>query len=243
MARGDEAGRRFDRFHADYDEALARGLSVSGEDKVFFARERVAFLARCLEALGHRPDSVLDFGCGTGTAVPFLLGELEAHRIVGVDASERCLEVARRAHASDRVSFVPVDRFSPDRGFSLAFCNGVLHHVPPGERAGVVSLIRDSLAPGGVFALWENNPWSPAARYVMWRIPFDRGARMVWPGAARRLLDDGGFEILRTDFLFVFPRPLRALRPVESWLRRAPLGAQFQVLARRRPEASSPSRT
>jgi len=235
MADGDDARRRFDRFHSSYDEALARGLAVSGEDKVHFARERIAFLAQCLAPAGHRVASVLDFGCGTGTATPFFLQAFEPKRVVGVDASERCLDVARGAHGSERVGFVPVDRFSPDGTFSLAFCNGVFHHVPPAERKDVVSLVRDSLAPGGLFAVWENNPWSPAARYVMWRIPFDRGTRMVWPGALRRLLVGGGFEVLRTDFLFIFPRALRALRPLEAALKRAPLGAQFQVLARRLP--------
>jgi hypothetical protein len=26
------------------------------------------------------------------------------------------------------------------------------------------------MRPGGVVALWENNPWNPATRYVMGRI-------------------------------------------------------------------------
>jgi SAM-dependent methyltransferase len=232
LPEGEDVGRRFDRFHADYDAALARGLSVSGEDKLYFARERVAFLARCLEALGHHPDSVLDFGCGTGTAVPFLLHDLGAQRVVGVDASERSLEVARRTYGSARVTFLSADRFAPDAGFSLAFCNGVFHHVPPSERSGVARMVRDSLKPGGLFSLWDNNPWNPGARYVMWRIPFDRDAVMLSPREARRLLVGEGFEIVRVDHLFVFPRFLRGLRPLERTLSPLPLGAQFQVLAR-----------
>jgi SAM-dependent methyltransferase len=232
LSSEEDVGRHFDRFHADYDEALARGLSVSGEDKLYFARERVAFLARCLGALRYRPASVLDFGCGTGTAVPFLLRELGPERIVGVDASARSLEVARKTHESERATFLAADRFAPDGGFSLAFCNGVFHHVPPAERPGVARVVRDSLEPGGLFALWDNNPWNPGARYVMWRIPFDRGAVMLSPGEARRLLVREGFEIVRVDHLFVFPRFLRMLRPLERNFSRLPLGAQFQVLAR-----------
>jgi cyclopropane fatty-acyl-phospholipid synthase-like methyltransferase len=65
-------GTGFDRFHADYDEALARGLAVSGEDRLYFARARIAFLGRCLRRLGvPPPSSVLDFGCGTGAATPY----------------------------------------------------------------------------------------------------------------------------------------------------------------------------
>jgi SAM-dependent methyltransferase len=228
----EDVASHFDRFHADYDEALARGLSVSGEDKLYFARERVAWLARRLEALGHRPASVLDFGCGTGTATPFLLRELGARRVVGVDASARCLEVARNTHGSERVTFLAADRFTPEGDFSLAFCNGVFHHVPPANRPGVARVVRDSLEPGGLFALWDNNPWNPGARYVMRRIPFDRDAVMLSAREAGRLLVGEGFEVIRIDHLFVFPRLLRALRRLEQDLSWLPLGAQFQVLAR-----------
>ena len=236
MSGAADEGRRFDRFHADYDEALSRGISVSGEGKLYFARGRVEFLARCLREAGARPRAVLDFGCGTGSATPFFLDLLGVERVVGVDVSERSLEVARRDHGSERAQFVALEDFQPDGTFPLAFCNGVFHHVRPEERGGVVDLLRRSLAPGGHFALWDNNPWNPGARYVMWRIPFDRDASMLSARQAARVLDRGGLEVRRTDYLFVFPRLLKALRGLEPALARAPLGAQYQVLCRR-PEA------
>jgi SAM-dependent methyltransferase len=223
----------FDAYSSDYDEALARGLSVSGENKLYFARERIAFLARCLREAGARPVSVLDYGCGTGTATPFLLDELRVERVLGVDSSERTLEVARAQHASARASFVASDAFVPRAELSLAYCNGVIHHVPLANRARVVRRIFESVEPGGHFALWENNPWNPGARYVMWRIPFDRDAHMLSARKARALLISAGFEIVRTDHLFIFPRALRALRFLEQHLTTTPVGAQYQVLARR----------
>jgi hypothetical protein len=51
--------------------------------------------------------------------------------------------------------------------------------------------------------------------------------------ARNRLVQAGGFEILRTDFLFIFPNALRRLRRIEPWLSGVPLGAQFQVLCRK----------
>jgi hypothetical protein len=67
----------------------------------------------------------------------------------------------------------------------------------------------------------------------MHRIPFDRGAIPLTPPEVRRLLQAGGFEILRTDFLFLFPRTLKWLRGLETLLARWPLGAQYQVLCRK----------
>ena len=67
----------------------------------------------------------------------------------------------------------------------------------------------------------------------MSRIPFDKNAVMVWPKAIRDLLTQAGFEILSTDFCFVFPRSLKLLRFMEPRLTQLPLGAQYQILARK----------
>jgi hypothetical protein len=82
--------------------------------------------------------------------------------------------------------------------------------------------------------LWENNPWNPGTRLVMRRIPFDRDAKTLSAPCARRLLDAAGFDIMSTDFLFLFPRPLAVLRPLEARLTHLPAGAQYMVLCRKR---------
>jgi len=229
----DEAGAPFDRFCADYDEALARGLAATGEDKEYFARARIAHLARRLREAGCRPSSVLDFGCGTGDAAPLFLEILGVERVVGVDLSERLLDVARARHGSDRVRFVPLREFSPRGEFPLAFCNGVFHHVPPVERPGVARRLHDALEPGGCLAIWDNNPWNPGTRYVMRRIPFDRDAVMTSARAARAMVEAAGLEALCVDHAFVFPHFLRKLRFLEPLLVGVPLGGQYLVLSRR----------
>jgi SAM-dependent methyltransferase len=223
----------FDAYAADYDTALEQGLAVSGESKDFFARGRVAWLARCLKHLKFVPRVVLDFGCGTGTSVPLFFELLGAKRVLGVDVSRACLEVARRRHGSGRARFVPCDAYQPDGRVDLVFCNGVFHHIPPAERPATVAMLFNALRPGGLFALWENNPFNPGTRWVMSRIPFDRDAITLTAGESRQLLRGAGFEVQRTDYQFIFPRLLKALRFVEPWLARLPLGAQYQVLANR----------
>src|SRR5262249_17050486 len=43
----------FDAYATDYDAALAPGLAVSGEDKMYFVHGRLAWLAACLRQLGE----------------------------------------------------------------------------------------------------------------------------------------------------------------------------------------------
>jgi SAM-dependent methyltransferase len=176
---------------------------------------------------------VLDFGCGTGTATPFLLELMGLADLIGVDPSAKSIETARRLYGSDRARFLTLDQYEPCGEIDLAFCNGVFHHIPPAERAAAIDYLARALRPNGVFACWENNSWNPGTRLVMRRIPFDRDAIPLSPPQARRLLASGGLEILRTDFLFIFPKPLSIFRGLEPRLSTLPLGAQYQVLCRK----------
>jgi SAM-dependent methyltransferase len=220
----------FDEYADDYDAALGQGLSVSGENRDYFASGRLAFLAECLRDARFTVSKAMDFGCGTGGAVPMIKSLLGAERVVGVDTSPRSIERARTSHPLPGVSFAVTDAFVPDGTADVVYTNGVFHHIPPAQRPGAIAYIRDVLRPGGVFAFWENNPWNPGTRYVMSKIPFDRDAIMLSAREARRLASANGFRVLRTDYLFIFPAALRQLRPLERLARRAPLGAQYQVL-------------
>ncbi|MDD5198740.1 MAG: class I SAM-dependent methyltransferase [Terrimicrobiaceae bacterium] len=224
----------FDAYAANYDEALESALSVTGEDKNYFARRRAVITARVLAGLGCAPARMLDFGCGTGSATPFLFEHLPLAELVGTDPSLASLEVAAAQWNEFAARFVPIEKVPGLPGFDLAYCNGVFHHIAPAERAASVALVRDALGPGGRFAFWENNPWNPGTRWVMSRCEFDRDAVPIPPPAAARLLCDSGLEVERTSFHFYFPAALRSLRPIEAALGWVPLGGQYLILARRR---------
>ncbi|HLL75468.1 MAG TPA: methyltransferase domain-containing protein [Pyrinomonadaceae bacterium] len=227
----------FDKYAETYDAALARSLSPTGEDKNYFARGRLRRLAAELKRRGASARSVLDFGCGTGSAAPHIADGLRPERIVGVDVSPKSLEVARREHAATGAEFRLLDDYEPEAEFDLAYTNGVFHHIPVGERARAVAYVLRALRPGGLLAFWENNPWNPGTRYTMSRNEFDADAVMLSPPEARRLLAAGGFQLLRSESLFYFPRQLAFLRWAEPYLARLPLGGQYLVLCRKPDDA------
>lgn len=223
----------FDRYASEYDATLGRGLALSGEAKSFFARRRVEWLRDCLPPSFALPRQVMDFGCGTGSNAPWLLNLLGAQRVVGIEDSHKMLEVARQTQASAQAEFLSIDDCPPRGQFDLIFCNGVFHHILPSQRASAIDYVFHSLNVGGLFAFWENSPWNPGTRWVMSRIPFDRDAILLSPPEARGLLRAGGFEILRTDFLFIFPKLLSWLRLLEPYCAGLPVGAQYQILCRK----------
>lgn len=223
----------FDHYAGSYDHALNQGLALSGESKEYFARERVRWLAARLSSLGVQARRVLDYGCGTGTASTELLEHLNARTVVGVDTSHESLNVARATHADSRLEFKTLSECAPLASFEVAYCNGVFHHIEPGQRLDALAYVHRSLSDGGCFAFWENNPWNPGTRLVMRRIPFDRDAKLLSPRHARQLLTRAGFTVLTTDFRFFFPRVLSALRPLEASLVGVPAGAQYMILCKK----------
>lgn len=223
----------FDQFASNYDDALQQGLSVSGESKEYFAEGRIQFLKKRLKLLNFMPKSVLDYGCGIGTSVPLLHQLLGAEQLHAVDLSQESIATAKSQYQHPQRKFCTLAEFTTSGTIDLAFCNGVFHHIPLNQRTTAVKVVYDALRPGGLFAYWENNPWNPATRYVMSRIPFDKDAITLTPPESRKMLTTGGFEVVSTHFLFIFPKMLSWFRPIERAIASWPIGTQYQVLCRK----------
>jgi trans-aconitate methyltransferase len=87
--------------------------------------------ARLIAELHLRGDEeVLDLGCGDGALTSQLAELVPRGRVVGVDASEGMIKVAK-ARTRDNLSFVPMDINKwtlPDR-FDVIFSNATLHWI------------------------------------------------------------------------------------------------------------------
>jgi SAM-dependent methyltransferase len=228
-----KSSAEFDAYASNYDESLNRGLSMTGESKEYYANGRIQWMRQRLALHGCQSASCLDFGCGTGTSAVFLRDGLQVTHYAGYDPSSDSIAEARRHVLWPEASFTDNAEKLPAESFDLAFCNGVFHHIPPAERLAAIDIVLKSLKPGGIFAFWENNRWNPAVHWVMSKVPFDQGAQMLFPHQARRLLKTGGLNVLSTDYLFVFPALLKALRPLEPAVCKLPLGGQYLILAQK----------
>lgn len=229
----DSSAPTFDAYAGDYEGVLNKALSASGETREHYARARVVWVQARLNELGVNPSTVLDYGCGTGGSVPFLLEILQPRRILGVDISPESIRQASKEHPEQEVQFAVFGDYPARSEFDLAFCNGVFHHIPPHDRLAALRYVYDSLHPGGIFAFWENNPWNPATRYIMRQCEFDHEAITISLPRAKALLRSAGFQVLHTSTCFYFPRWLKGLRLLEPALAGLPLGGQYMVLGKK----------
>lgn len=226
----------FDPYARDYEQALGRGLDLTGESRDFYARGRVEIVAATCARLGMRARTICDYGCGTGDTLPLLQTLLGAERLLGLEPSRETLAEAQRRHALAGATWTAPDDPAATAATAtcdLVYCNGVFHHIPPAERLACARQALALLRPGGLWFFWENNPYNPGTRWVMSRIPFDRDAITLRPGEARALGEQAGGTWVGTSYHFYFPKFLRGLRNVEPWLRSVPLGGQYVVVLRK----------
>ena len=145
-----EGGHKtFDAYADDYDVALAHGISVSGENKDYFAQRRIEWLRDCLNRIPAPITALMDFGCGTGSSSRLFFDILGVENFVGMDQSPKIFRGREEGIRFERAQFLLFDEYQPCGQFDLVFCNGVFHHIPPLERAAAIDYVLRSLRPGG----------------------------------------------------------------------------------------------
>jgi SAM-dependent methyltransferase len=170
----------------------------------------------------------LDIGCGRGELLRFGHGRfLEAR---GCDPSEEML----RECGDLAVKHQPASGSLPfDNGlFDVVTAACVYHHLTDQDRAALANEARRVMRPGGIFVIFEHNPWNPATRLIVSRTPVDADARLLSAGEARRILRNADFQPIETCYYLYFPQSLFMKLPwLERLLARPPLGGQYAVIA------------
>lgn len=102
--------------------------------------------------------SVLDLGCGFGEHCKKFV-ECGAERVVGIDISEKMLEVARAENADPKINYIhmPMEEIAGlQEKFDVVISSLALHYVE--DFAGVVRKIYDLLEEEGIFVFSQENP-------------------------------------------------------------------------------------
>ncbi|HEV8376493.1 MAG TPA: methyltransferase domain-containing protein [Candidatus Polarisedimenticolia bacterium] len=131
---------------------------------------------------------VLDAGCGKGRHA-FFSASFGAREVIAFDLSPSVEAAFRNTRHLPNVHIVRADihRLPLKPVFDLAYCIGVLHHLP--DPAKGFHTLRMYIRPGGCFAAWvygrENNGWivwlfDPVRKAVTSRLPYPILKVMAW---------------------------------------------------------------
>ena len=225
----------FDKFADEYRALHATNIRLSGEAPEYFAAYKVRDVAEVLRWVRDPSPRILDFGAGIGASVPYFGAEFGSPRLVCVDVSHRSLAIGRRRFV-DQADFVQFDgRDLPFAAgaFDVVFAGCVFHHIPHAEHVPILRELARVLKPAGHLFVFEHNPFNPLTVHAVRTCPFDENARLISGRAMRRRLRDAGLVDVDLRYRIFFPGALASLRPLERYLGRLALGAQYYVLGRK----------
>ena len=220
--------------YPDYVAEVNGSIAFSGMEQGFFTAGKARRLLAALRRRGEDPSKMrlLDIGCGVGLIHPLIAPAFR--ETIGADIAVDALEAARDANPGVQYRFYANNRLPADDGaFDAASTICVLHHVPPAQWAAFIADAWRVLRPGGLFLVFEHNPWNPLTRLAVARCPFDYDAVLLSPRKLTRLLRAGGFEDVACEFLFFTPFAHPGVAAAEERLRWLPLGAQYVAVGRK----------
>ncbi len=213
----------FDRHARDYDAVLRASMPVGMDEDEYYARYKIDYLARALRGRGAR--RILDFGCGAGRSLAMLGDAFPAAQLCGFDPSAESLRIARERMPAARLSAEWTQLCGTP--FDAILAANVFHHIDAQEHVEWLRRCAAALAPSGSLFVFEHNPHNPLTRYVFERCAFDVDAHMIARSTLLTAAHAAGLALRHTCYTLFFPKPLKALRPLERALGWLPLGAQY----------------
>lgn len=222
----------FDRHAASYRRQHEQAIAISGEEPAYFAEYKMRDFKALVDGAGLPVDGrYLDFGSGVGASVGPFCKNMPRARLVCADVSADSLTLSQAAcggaveHVWMQEGILPF----ADGEFDGAFACCVFHHIPRHQHVQALSEIKRVLKPGGLLMVYEHNPLNPLTVRTVRNCPFDEHAVLLTARQLQRSGEVAGLRCHRCDYRVFFPAALSYLRPLENWLRRLPLGAQYFV--------------
>ncbi|MDR1193065.1 MAG: class I SAM-dependent methyltransferase [Peptococcaceae bacterium] len=238
----------FDKLAEDYNEIVAKDLGKFGKYRDTAFIYKVKYLRYILK---KEPKTILDYGCGIGSFIPYLHNCFKNAKLYGCDISSESIKTARMNYSY--CDFRVIENVNDLRLYEKVDCviiNTVLHHIPPNEHEywinGLYSILNENYNGGGIIVIFEHNMGNPLTKSFVKNTKIDENAVMLDPKYCKRLLLNKFYHtkigdketILEKDrvklaFTYFFPWRNTLFTIVERFLFWLPLGAQYCVYAKK----------
>ena len=218
----------FDNHASNYESAFSDSLGIFSETSSYFAQYKVDILGEYVDH--HEIKSVLDYGSGVGSSIPFINKKFPDSEVWATDLSTRSLEIAK-----NRYPFIRISKTStlPKGYFDLIFVSCVVHHIPVYDRLEIMHQLFEHLAPHGKLCIFEHNPYNPVTRRIVSNCEFDDGVVLIGNSSLRKLVAKASPKCsVSGGYCLFFPAFLSKLFHLEKLLRWLPLGGQHFVIAK-----------
>lgn len=220
----------FDQMAHQYEQLLKSDLGYFGKELSVYADYKVKLASKLFSS---NPKSIIEFGCGIGRNFTYFRKYFPNTALSGCDISNESIKLASQQFP-DSCFFLSetYEGFlanAEEYDYCVIAC--VLHHIPPAEWGAWLSTIRKRLKPRGKILIFEHNLYNPLINYTLKRSVIDRSASFLTKRMLRNLLMSVGYTVDVSGYSLLFLWRNRFFETLEWWLKFAPLGAQYFVLA------------
>jgi SAM-dependent methyltransferase len=228
----------FDLLVEEYEKNHAENIKASGFEPSYFDEYKIREVAGYLSSIGKQQSHLkfLNYGCGIGKSEKFIRTYLPNASIYSVDVSKKSVDFAKDKNKTlENVTFgVLSDNKIPfAEKFDVIFVANVFHHIPREAHLSTLRHLSEKLSDQGHLFFFEHNPLNPITVKTIKECPFDQDAVLLNPVYAYKAMKEGGFNNRSIRFTLFFPQLFSWLIPLERYLRKCPLGAQFYLIARK----------
>jgi len=154
-----------DQLDPDADEARHAQEEAAVEERIGLNRQRLVTVLSTLKELGAR--RVLDLGCGEGRLLRLLIDDRSFEEIVGIDVSQRVLQIAARRlqlarlplNQQGRIRLFQSSLIYRDRrlaGYDAAALIEVIEHLDPFRLGAFERVVFEQAKPGAVVVTTPN---------------------------------------------------------------------------------------
>jgi SAM-dependent methyltransferase len=223
----------FDLLADEYHNQHKENIAITGEEPEYFSEFKIADFAKYFNNKDE-PKTILDFGSGIGNSIQFFRKYFPNSKLYCADISSRSIEISQERFPGDEVYLQIGDQIPmPDKSFDAIFTACVFHHIPHDDHSKWLSELKRILRPDGVIAIYEHNPLNPLTMHAVNTCPIDVNAKLIRAGVMRLNMLRNGWRDINIEYKLFFPASLKLLRPIEKYLRKFFLGAQWRLIAKK----------
>lgn len=225
----------FDDDVEEYNANMATQLGPGYEKFAKYKVDLLGFLVR------DKVQTILNYGCGIGNDVQYFKAWQKEAKLYGCDISQRSIEYA--AKISPDVVYFQSDTtekiYQQKVKWDIVFLAGVLHHIPPKERAMWMKAIADNVSDGGYICVFEHNVINPMTRKIVTHPiedpPLDKLEWMLELKEIEKLLNNShpDMKLYWGGYTLFSPIRRKWITNAETLLKWCPLGAQQCVIVKK----------
>lgn len=224
----------FDKIADSYYEEHKKNIAITGEDPDFFSEYKIKDLRDFVNNSKNSSKDIFDFGCGIGNSLKYFRDYFPDSNLSCGDVSYRSIEIAKNRNPGLE-QFIQIDNAIPvsSESIDIVFSACVFHHIKHEEHSKWLTEISRITRKGGLLVIYEHNPLNPLTVNAVNKCPIDVNAKLIRALTMKNLIIKNGWKDVTIEYKLFFPSYLKFLRPLEKYLKKFFLGAQWRLIAKK----------